>query len=195
MIDEYRGHVKDSGTHPISFYGTRNFLNDHGTSHASLVAPNGDACAVTSSINLIFGSKIMGERTNIIYNNQMDDFAAPNCECNSFALPNYAINFIGPGKRPVSSMTPLVALNGDKSVRLVAGSSGGTRILTSTALVAAKNLLLKRDIVESVDDYRVHHQLFPDEALYEEGYDQVRSFQLTFSDSTNFDSKSLSKIL
>jgi gamma-glutamyltranspeptidase/glutathione hydrolase/leukotriene-C4 hydrolase len=140
------------------------------------VAPNGDACAVTSSINLIFGSKIMGDRTNIIYNNQMDDFSAPNCECNSFALPNYRANYIEPGKRPVSSMTPLIAINEDKSVRLVCGSSGGTRILTSTALVAAKNLLLKRDVVEAVDDYRVHHQLFPDEALYEEGFDEVRFF-------------------
>ena len=114
----------------------------------------------------------MGEKTNIIYNNQMDDFSAPNCECNSFALPNYRMNFIEPGKRPVSSMTPLIAINNDKSVRLVAGSSGGTRIVTSTALVATKNLLLKRNIVEAVDDYRLHHQLFPDEALYEEGFDE-----------------------
>ena len=77
----------------------------------------------------------MGEKTNIIYNNQMDDFSAPTMERNSFALPNYSINFIEPGKRPVSSMTPLIALNEDKSVRLVCGSSGGTRILSSTALV------------------------------------------------------------
>ena len=78
----------------------------------------------------------MGDKTNIIYNNQMDDFSAPNCECNSFSLPNYSINYIQPGKRPVSSMTPLIALNEDKSVRLVCGSSGGTRILSSTALVS-----------------------------------------------------------
>ena len=115
----------------------------------------------------------MGEKTHIIYNNQMDDFSAPNAECNSFALPNYSINFIGPGKRPVSSMTPLIALNEDKTVRLVCGSSGGTRIITSTAIAAAKNLLLKRDIVEAVDDFRVHHQLCPDECLYEEGFDEV----------------------
>ena len=78
----------------------------------------------------------MGERTNIIYNNQMDDFSSPEAEVNSFSLPNYAINYIEPGKRPVSSMTPLIAINEDKSVRLVCGSSGGTRIITSTALVS-----------------------------------------------------------
>jgi gamma-glutamyltranspeptidase len=116
----------------------------------------------------------MGEKTNIIYNNQMDDFSAPNAECNSFGLPNYSINYVEPGKRPVSSMTPLIAVNNeDKTVRLVCGSSGGTRIITSTALAAAKNLFLKRDIAEAVDDFRVHHQLCPDECLYEEGLDEV----------------------
>jgi gamma-glutamyltranspeptidase/glutathione hydrolase/leukotriene-C4 hydrolase len=77
----------------------------------------------------------MGDRTNIIYNNQMDDFSCPNADFNSFALPNYSINYINPGKRPVSSMTPLIALDDNKDVRLVCGSSGGTRIITSTALV------------------------------------------------------------
>ena len=82
----------------------------------------------------------MGEKTNIIYNNQMDDFSCPSSELNSFSLPNYSINYVGPGKRPVSSMTPLIALNEDKSVRLVCGSSGGTRIITSTALVFILNI-------------------------------------------------------
>lgn len=68
----------------------------------------------------------------------MDDFASPDSECNSYSLPNYSINYIQPGKRPVSSMTPLVAINPDNSVRLVSGGSGGTRILTSTALVTFK---------------------------------------------------------
>ena len=119
----------------MSYYGSNNFVNDNGTAHTSIVAPNGDAVAITSSINLVFGSKVMGDKTNIIYNNQMDDFSAPDSECNSFGLPNYSINYIQPFKRPVSSMTPLIALNEDKSVRLVCGSSGGTRIITSTALL------------------------------------------------------------
>ena len=77
----------------------------------------------------------MGDKTNIIYNNQMDDFSAPYSEFISFGLPNYSINYVEPNKRPVSSMTPLIALNEDKTVRLVCGGSGGTRIITSTALV------------------------------------------------------------
>lgn len=77
----------------------------------------------------------MGDRTNIIYNNQMDDFSSPDAECNAFFVPNYSINYIVPGKRPVSSMSPLIALDENKNVRLVCGSSGGTRIITTTALV------------------------------------------------------------
>lgn len=88
-----------------------------------------------SGLTKSFGSKVMGDRTNIIYNNQMDDFSCPGGDYNSFSLPNYSINYVKPGKRPVSSMTPLIALDENKDARLVCGSSGGTRIITSTALV------------------------------------------------------------
>ena len=78
----------------------------------------------------------MGDKTGIIYNNQMDDFSDDCSDCNSFSLPNYQINYVAPNKRPVSSMTPLIVLDDSKNVRLVCGSSGGTRIITSTALVS-----------------------------------------------------------
>ena len=76
----------------------------------------------------------MGNKTRILYNNQMDDFSNPTQGANYFGVPNFSINHIEPGKRPVSSMTPLIALNEDKSVRLVNGASGGTKIITSVAL-------------------------------------------------------------
>ena len=67
----------------------------------------------------------------------MDDFSAPNIECNSFALPNYSINFIEPGKRPMSSMSPIIIVDSyaNDEVRLVLGASGGTKIITSIAQV------------------------------------------------------------
>lgn len=91
----------------------------------------------------------MGDRTNIIYNNQMDDFSCPNGDYNSFSLPNYSINYVKPGKRPVSSMTPLIAIDQNKNVRLVCGSSGGTRIITSTALVRINLIkwLINKEII------------------------------------------------
>ena len=80
----------------------------------------------------------MGYTTRILYNNQMDDFSIPIADSNFFEVPNFSINFIEPGKRPVSSMTPLIALNEDKSARLVNGCSGGTKIITAIALVGYK---------------------------------------------------------
>ncbi len=117
----------------------------------------------------------------------MDDFAAPNAEFNSFSLPNFSINYIEPYKRPVSSMTPLIALNENKDVRMVCGSSGGTRIISSTALTVCRNMLLRQDLVKSVDEARLHSQLCPDEVLFENHFDPV-NFPLFFyfSSQKNF---------
>jgi gamma-glutamyltranspeptidase/glutathione hydrolase/leukotriene-C4 hydrolase len=53
VIKEYRDRINDNIVHPVSFYGSTNFVSDNGTAHTSVVAPNGDAVAVTSSINLV----------------------------------------------------------------------------------------------------------------------------------------------
>jgi len=53
IINEYKHKINDNTVHPINFYGSKNFTIDHGTAHTSIVGPNGDACAVTSSINLV----------------------------------------------------------------------------------------------------------------------------------------------
>lgn len=66
----------------------------------------------------------------------MDDFAIPNYSCNEFGVPNHTNNYVQPGKRPVSSMVPTIAIDkSTKDVRLVLGGSGGTRILTSCSWV------------------------------------------------------------
>lgn len=53
IINEYKSQIKDNGIHPINLYGSPNFVVDHGTAHTSIIAPNGDAVAITSSINLV----------------------------------------------------------------------------------------------------------------------------------------------
>jgi gamma-glutamyltranspeptidase/glutathione hydrolase/leukotriene-C4 hydrolase len=85
-------------------------------------------------MTLRFGAYFGGNTTGIIYNNEMDDFSVPS-ESNMYGLPPSPSNFIKPGKRPMSSMSPIIVVDEDDDVRLVLGASGGSRIITGVAAV------------------------------------------------------------
>lgn len=146
--------------------------NDSGTSHTSILAPNGDAVSVTSTVNLHLGARILSPSTGIIYNDEMDDFSYPNIT-NDFAVPPSPHNFLKPGKRPLSSMTPVIVINKQTgNVRIVTGAAGGSRITTSTSLVVLRNLWLGQDIKSAIDERRIHHQLLPMTVDCEAGLEQ-----------------------
>lgn len=84
-------------------------INDHGTSHISIVDSERNAVSMTTTINGYFGAKFLSKRTGIILNNEMDDFSMPISSSKDEPPPAPA-NFIHPGKRPLSSMTPTIVL-------------------------------------------------------------------------------------
>jgi len=160
--------VRDNVTsNEVSYYGGQfNTVDEHGTAHLSVVAPNGDAVAVTSTINQSFGCGLMSTSTGIIYNDQMDDFSFPEIT-NGFGLPPSPNNFPRPGKRPMSSMCPTIITDSQGIAKLVIGASGGTKITTSVALVALLHLERAKGLAESVASARLHHQLSPMEVEHE----------------------------
>ncbi|KAL5020264.1 hypothetical protein ScPMuIL_003156 [Solemya velum] len=167
--DYIRSLIWDNSTHGLEYYGPT-FYDQYktGTAQISAVGPDGSAVSVTSTVNTHFGSKVMGTKTGIIFNNEMDDFSSPNIT-NYFGVPPSPMNFIKPGKRPLSSMCPTIMLDKNGDVKMVVGGAGGTKITTATVLVAARALWLGENIKQAIDALRIHHQLLPPYIQYEEG--------------------------
>jgi len=132
---------------------------DHGTSHICVVDGERMAVSVTTTINTGFGSKIISPSTGLLLNNQMDDFSTPN-QTNVYGIAPSPANFIRPGKRPLSSMSPLIAEVGGQ-LRAVLGASGGPRIVSAVLLTATRILARGEDAYLAAAAPRLHHQLYP----------------------------------
>ncbi|HEY6487904.1 MAG: gamma-glutamyltransferase [Terracidiphilus sp.] len=139
------------------------------TTHYSVVDSEGNAVAVTTTLNDSFGSHVTSASLGFLLNDEMDDFASKMGVPNMFGLIQGPANAIAPGKRPLSSMTPTIILE-DGKLRYVLGTPGGARIITTVAnifLSAAEGGL---NIQEAVDAPRFHHQYLPDTLDLEPGF-------------------------
>lgn len=140
------------------------------TTHYSVVDSEGNAVAVTTTLNDSFGSHVTAGSLGFLLNDEMDDFASKMGVPNMFGLIQGPANAIAPGKRPLSSMTPTIVLE-DGKLRYVLGSPGGAFIITTVAnifLSAAEGGL---NIQQAVDAPRFHHQYLPDKLMVEPGFD------------------------
>src|SRR6202012_4943021 len=136
------------------------------TTHFSVVDSEGNAVAVTTTLNDSFGSHVTAGSLGFLLNDEMDDFASKMGTPNMFGLIQGPANAIAPGKRPLSSMTPTIVLE-DGKLRYVLGSRGGARIISTVAnifLSAAEGGL---NIQQAVDAPRFHHQHLPDKLYLE----------------------------
>jgi len=157
-----------------SYYGTFGFNpDDYGTSHISVLDSDGLAVSLTTTINYYFGAGFASEQTGIIVNNQMSDFSSPNITSH-FGVPPSEVNYIKPGKRPLSSMAPTIVVNTETgAVRMIIGSAGGTKISTAVSFAMIRNLWFGENLKEAIDSPRFHHQLFPNQFFFEEGFSEA----------------------
>jgi gamma-glutamyltranspeptidase len=155
---------QNEGDRRRRLYNRFGYLNDHGTSHFSIVDSMGNAVSATTSVNTYFGSHVVSPSTGIIFSNTMDDFASPGLS-NYYGLRPSESNYIKPGKKALSSMSPTMIFQqgGDNSrlgnLTLVLGGSGGPKIISAVLQVFLNNIMLGMPLFESMLRPRIHDQL------------------------------------
>ena len=131
------------------------------TTHFSIVDRWGNAVSNTFTLNTDFGSGVVVEHAGFLLNNEMDDFSARPGTPNFYGVVGADANAIEPGKRMLSSMAPTIVLGRDGQVELVAGSPGGSTIITSVFQTIVNVYDFGMSPQQAVDAARFHHQLLP----------------------------------
>jgi gamma-glutamyltranspeptidase/glutathione hydrolase len=147
------------------------------TTHFSVVDSFGNAVSNTYTLNFSYGVGLVAEGTGVLLNNELDDFTAAPGAANAYGLVGFEANLPGPGKRPLSSMSPTIVLKDGKPV-LVTGSPGGSRIISTVLQVIVNVLDYRMDVAAAVAAPRLHHQWLPDEVRIERGFADATLEQL-----------------
>lgn len=154
--------LEEYGSDPKAVIGK----DDHGTTHFSVMDAAGNAVACTETVNTSFGSWVVEPQFGIVLNNEMDDFAARPGEPNAFGLIQGEANAVAPRKKPLSSMTPTIAIQDGRAVQAL-GASGGPRIISTTIQVLLNLTQFDMEPEQAVTAPRVHHQWRPNQLLIE----------------------------
>ncbi|WP_095198279.1 gamma-glutamyltransferase [Mesorhizobium carmichaelinearum] len=136
------------------------------TTHYSIIDKDGNAVAVTYTLNGSFGAGVVADGTGILLNNEMDDFTQKPGVPNLYGLVQGEANAIQPKKTPLSSMSPTIVARDGKPF-MVIGSPGGSRIITITLEAIVNVIDHGMNIQEAIDAPRIHHQWLPDTVYVE----------------------------
>lgn len=136
------------------------------TTHYSIADKEGNAVAVTTTLNNSYGSLVFVKGAGFLLNNEMDDFSVKPGTPNSYGLVGGEANAIAPGKRMLSSMTPTV-IEKDGKLFMVVGTPGGSTIITSVFQTILNVIEFNQDMQQAVASKRYHHQWLPDEVYIE----------------------------
>ncbi len=168
-----RAKISDHHTQNVSAYDPNGFesAETHGTSHIVTADSSGLATSLTTTINLLFGSRVLVPETGIIMNNEMNDFSIPHVK-NAFGYLPTPANYIRPNKRSLSSITPLIVEHSSNhSLFAVLGAAGGSRIITATIQNALDVIDRNMTAHEALARPRLHDQLIPNQVAFEWEYD------------------------
>jgi len=138
------------------------------TTHYNVIDQEGNAVAVTFTLNAGFGSGVTVPGLGFLLNDEMDDFSAKPGTPNLFGLIQGEANAIQPGKRPLSSMTPTLLVRDGKPY-LAVGAPGGSRIISGVLQVILNVVDFHMNVQDAVDWPRIYHQWMPDQLFLERG--------------------------
>lgn len=163
-----RSKISNYTSYNVSYYDPDNVevLTDHGTSHVVAADHSGLSVSITTTINTIFGSRVMVPETGIIFNNEMNDFSIPG-STNAFGYEPSEANYIVPGKRPLSSISPTIVEYPEGGLFFISGSAGGSRIITATAQIVRNAIDRNMTSHEALLEPRMHDQLSPNYVSFE----------------------------
>ncbi|XP_012673199.2 gamma-glutamyltransferase 5a [Clupea harengus] len=137
FAERTRAMIQDSQTHDAQYYNVTPSLDSMGTTHVSVLAEDGMAVSITSTINHIFGSRVFSPKTGIILNNELSDFCGK-------------ASSIQAGEQPPSSMSPAILYSKSKKHTMVVGGSGGSMIITGMALTIMNHLWMGKSLKDAI---------------------------------------------
>ena len=147
------------------------------TTHISIIDKEGNAVSVTTTINGLYGSKVVVTGAGFLLNNEMDDFSVKPGVPNMFGAVGGEANAIQPGKRMLSSMTPTIVMK-NKKPYIIVGTPGGTTIPTAVYQSIVNIIDFKLSPNMAVNSPKFHHQWLPESVLVEKNFPETTILDL-----------------